>query len=325
MSDDLCYTPATALAVAIHAGDASPLEVTRAVLDRIDAHDGQINAFTTVTAEQALDTAKAAERALAKGENGGRLHGLPVTIKDLFDVEGLCTERGSLTHRGNIATADSPVTARLKAAGAIILGKTTTSEFGWTGVSRSPLTGVTHNPWRHGYNTGASSAGAGAAAAAGFGPLHQGLRRCRLHSHAAHFSGVFGLKPTWGVIPHVPVRNSDQVSHVGPITRTVADAALFLNATAGAPPFDHTSLTGPGVDYGNGLESDVAGCESRTAETSATPGSIPKWQKRSSERRPSSSPSAATSKRPRPVGRRRPGARPVLLGRSRSAACRLPG
>ena len=259
MSDDLCYTPATALAAAIHAGDASPLEVTRAVLDRIDAHDGQINAFTAVTAEQALDTAKAAERALAKGETGGGLHGLPVTIKDLFDIEGLRTERGSLTQRGNVAKADSPVTARLKAAGAIILGKTTTSEFGWTGVSRSPLTGVTHNPWRHGYNTGASSAGAGAAAAAGFGPLHQGSDGAGSIRMPAHFSGVFGLKPTWGVIPHVPVRNSDQVSHVGPITRTVADAALFLNATAGAHPFDHTSLTGPGVDYGNGLESDVAG------------------------------------------------------------------
>ena len=173
--------------------------------------------------------------------------------------KGLPTDRGSLTSRGDVAVADSPVTARLRAAGAVILGKTTTSEFGWTGVSRSPLTGVTHNPWRHGYNAGASSAGAGAGAAAGFGPLHQGSDGAGSIRMPSHFSGIFGLKPTWGLVPHVPVRNSDQVSHVGPMTRTVADAALFLNATAGAHPFDHTSLTAREADYTVGLAEDVEG------------------------------------------------------------------
>ena len=184
---------------------------------------------------------------------------MPVTIKDLFDIKGLPTESGSVSRRGNVAGADSPVTARLVAAGAVLLGKTTTSEFGWTGVSRSPLTGITHNPWRPGFNAGASSAGAGVAAAAGFGPLHQGSDGAGSIRMPSHFSGVFGLKPTWGLVPQLPVRNSDQVSHVGPMARTVADTALFLNATAGAHPFDHTSLTARAADYAKTLDQDVAG------------------------------------------------------------------
>lgn len=259
MSDDLAFTSATALAAAFRTGELSPVEVVQALLARIETHEPRINAFAHVTPELALDMARAAEDALRKGEAGGSLGGVPVTIKDLFDLEGLPTERGSRTASGGPAPSDSPVTARLKAAGAVILGKTTTSEFGWTGVSRSPLTGITHNPWRYGYNAGASSAGAGAAAAAGFGPLHQGSDGAGSIRMPSHFSGVFGLKPTWGLIPHVPVRNSDQVSHVGPMARTVADAALFLNATAGTYPFDHTSLTNREADYCAGLDRDVSG------------------------------------------------------------------
>ena len=257
MSDDLAYASATTLAHAIRTGELSPVEIVDAVLARIEAHEPRINAFAMLTPDLARDMARTAENDLAKRRPTGPLHGVPVTIKDLFDVEGLPTDRGSLAGRAGVAAVDSPVTARLKAAGAVILGKTTTSEFGWTGVSRSPLTGITHNPWRHGYNTGASSAGAGAGAAAGFGPLHQGSDGAGSIRMPSHFSGIFGLKPTWGLVPHLPVRNSDQVSHVGPMTRTVADAALFLNATAGAHPFDHTSLTSRDVDYGAGLEEDV--------------------------------------------------------------------
>ena len=259
MSDDLAYASATTLAHAIRTGELSPVETVDALLARIEVHEPRINAFAMLTPDLARDMAKAAEDDLAKRRPTGPLHGVPVTIKDLFDVEGLPTDRGSLAGRGSVAFADSPVTARLRAAGAVIVGKTTTSEFGWTGVSRSPLTGITHNPWRHGFNTGASSAGAGAAAAAGFGPLHQGSDGAGSIRMPSHFSGIFGLKPTWGLVPHLPVRNSDQVSHVGPMTRTVADAALFLNATAGAHPFDHTSLTTREVDYGAGLEKDVEG------------------------------------------------------------------
>ena len=236
----------------------SPVEVTEAVFDRIDRVEPSINAFATLTRELAFDSAKDAEQALRQGD-GGPLHGVPVTIKDLFHLRGVATRQGSKTQPDQAADSDSPVTARLKAAGAVILGKTTTSEFGWSGVSRSPLTGITHNPWRQGLNAGASSAGAGAAAAAGFGPLHQGSDGAGSIRMPSHFCGVVGFKPTWGLVPHFPVRNNDQVSHVGPITRTVADAALFLNATAGSHPFDHTSLTGPRQDFTGALERDVTG------------------------------------------------------------------
>ena len=233
------------------------MELVRALLERIDSSNERVNAFAYLTEDLALDMARQAERDVMAGDALGPLHGVPVTIKDLHDLDGHPIEQGSLSQVGRTSAADSPVAGRLKAAGAVILGKTTTSEFGWCGVSRSPLTGITHNPWKHGFNAGASSAGAGAAAAAGFGPLHQGSDGAGSIRMPSHFCGVFGLKPTWGLVPHVPVRNNDQVSHTGPIARTVADAALFLNATAGPHPFDHTSILAPTKDYLADIEIDV--------------------------------------------------------------------
>ena len=256
--DDISRATASELLAQFRAKSLSPVEATEALLRRIEALEPTINAFSRLTPELALDAAKSAEDAWLRGD-AAPLLGVPVTIKDLFHLQGFPTESGSRSQVGHVADADCPVAERLKAAGAVILGKTTTSEFGWTGVSRSPLTGVTHNPWRHGYNAGASSAGAGAAAAAGFGPLHQGSDGAGSIRMPCHFSGVVGLKPTWGTVPHVPVRNNDQVSHVGPLARSVADLALFLNATAGPHPFDHTSITHSPPDFGAELERDVAG------------------------------------------------------------------
>ena len=258
MSDDLCFASAADLAAKIRRKELSPVELVRALLERIDASNERVNAFAHLTGDLALDMARQAERDVMAGDDLGPLHGIPVTIKDLHDLDGHPLEQGSLSQAGRTSAADSPVAARLKAAGAVILGKTTTSEYGWCGVSRSPLTGTTHNPWKYGFNAGASSAGAGAAAAAGFGPLHQGSDGAGSIRMPSHFCGVFGLKPTWGLVPHVPVRNNDQVSHVGPIARTVADAALFLNATAGPHPFDHTSLLAPTKDYLTDIEIDVS-------------------------------------------------------------------
>ena len=257
MSDDLCLAPATQLAAWVRTKRVSPTEIVRAVFDRIDRLDAGINAFATLTPDLALETAQNAEKALARGEATGALHGVPVTIKDLFDLKGYPTERGSFSLAEHVAESDSPVTERLKAAGAVIIGKTTTSEFGWTGMSRSPRTGITHNPWQRGCNAGGSSAGAAAAAAIAFGPLHQGSDGAGSIRMPSHFCGVFGLKPTWGRIPHVPVRNSDNVSHVGPLSRTVADAALFLDATAGEHPFDHTSLKDSENAFSASLERDI--------------------------------------------------------------------
>lgn len=259
MTDDAIFrASATELVARFRAKTLSPVEATEAILRRIDRLEGAVNAFARHTPDAALDMAKQAERAILRGESAPLL-GAPVTIKDLTDWAGVPTEMGSRTQVGKVADDDAPVVARLKAAGAVILGKTTTSEFGWTGVSRSPLTGVTHNPWRRGYNAGASSAGAGAAAAACFGPLHQGSDGAGSIRMPCHFSGAMGLKPTWGTVPHVPVRNNDQVSHTGPIGRTAADLALFLKAAAGPHPFDHTCRPGPPPDFAAALERDVKG------------------------------------------------------------------
>ena len=255
--DDLFLAPATELAAWIRARRVSPTEIARAVIDRIDHLEADVNAFANLSPSLALEMAADAEKALARGETTGVLHGVPVTIKDLFDLKGFPTERGSFSQAGHIADSDSPVVERLKAAGAVVIGKTTTSEFGWSGMSRSPLTGTTHNPWKDGFNAGGSSAGAAAAAAMGFGPLHQGSDGAGSIRMPSHFCGVFGFKPTWGRVPHVPVRNNDLVSHVGPISRTVADAALFLDATAGAHPFDHTSLTDSDCAFSASLAEDV--------------------------------------------------------------------
>jgi aspartyl-tRNA(Asn)/glutamyl-tRNA(Gln) amidotransferase subunit A len=187
------------------------------------------------------------------------LHGVPVTIKDLIETAGVPTERGSVALKGTVPTVDAPVVTRLRDAGAISLGKTTTSEFGWKGVSHSPLTGVTHNPWKLGYNAGASSAGAGVAAAAGFGPLHVGSDGAGSIRMPSHFCGIFGLKPSYGRVPNWPVPNNDQTSHVGPMTRTVADAALMLKVMSGPHSWDHTSLEAPPEDYPNLLDRDLSG------------------------------------------------------------------
>ena len=239
--DDLAYATTAELAGLLRRRALSPVELMRAVLARIERLEPRLNAFATLTAEPAMAAAKEAEAAFLKAETPPPLTGIPVTIKDLAITKGIRTERGSVTQRGVVPSEDAPCVSRLTAAGAIVLGKTTTSEFGWKGVSQSPLTGITHNPWRPGFNAGASSAGAAVAAAAGYGPLHQGSDGAGSIRMPAHFCGVFGLKPTYGRVPNYPVSTGDYTAHVGPITRTVADAALMLAAMAGPHPLDHSS------------------------------------------------------------------------------------
>ena len=251
--------PATALAADIRAKRLSPVELMTAVLDRIARLEPTINAFAHLDAERAMDAARQAEHALLQSGTRGPLHGLPVTVKDLAAVGGMPTRGGSHIGSPDPAPADAPFVARLRAAGAIVLGKTTTSEFGWSGISNSPLTGITHNPWRHGMNAGASSAGAGAAAAAGYGPLHQGSDGAGSIRMPAAFCGVFGLKPSFGRIPNAPVNVGDNTSHVGPMTRTVADSALMLGVMAGPHHLDHTSLEAQPADYTGRLHDGIAG------------------------------------------------------------------
>jgi aspartyl-tRNA(Asn)/glutamyl-tRNA(Gln) amidotransferase subunit A len=247
--EDLCFLPATLLAPMIRAKQVSPVEVMQAILNRVERLEPKINAFAYFDGDRALDRAKAAESQLARGAAQGALFGLPVTIKDLAVTGDMPTERGSWIEKGNQPDTDAPFVQRLKMAGAIPLGKTTTSEFGWKGVSQSPLTGITHNPWAHGLNAGASSAGAGAAAAAGYGPLHQGSDGAGSVRMPAHFCGIFGLKPSFGRVPNWPVPSNDQTSHIGPMTRTVADSALMMETISGPHPWDHYSLESPPSPY----------------------------------------------------------------------------
>lgn len=247
--EDLCFTPAFELRARIAKKELSPVEVTSAVLVRIESLEPKLNAFATLTPDTAMAAAKEAEAAVARGDELGPLHGVPMTIKDLVFAAGVPTEFGSHTRKGFVPDEDTPFVARLKAAGAVPLGKTTTSEYGWKGVSHSPLTGITSNPWKLGYNAGASSAGAGAAAAAGYGPLHHGSDGAGSIRMPAHFSGIFGHKPTYGRIPAWPVNNNDQVTHNGPMTRTVLDAAMMLKVMAGPHSWDYTSLEAEPEDY----------------------------------------------------------------------------
>ena len=258
-NEELCFTPATELARRIRDKSVSPVEITRAVLERVERLNPKLNAICTLTAESALDAARAAEFAVMRGDHLGPLHGIPVTIKDLAMTRGVRTMAGSHVFSERLPEIDHLHVERLRAAGAISIGKTTVSEFGWSGVSRSPLTGITHNPWKQGMNAGASSAGAAVCAAAGFGPIHQGSDGAGSIRMPAGFCGVYGIKPSHGRVPYYPTPANGLISHVGPITRTVADAALMLQAMAGADDRDMTSLEAPPEDFTGKLDSGIAG------------------------------------------------------------------
>ena len=258
-NEELCFTPATELARMIRSKAVSPVEVAQAVLERIERLNPQLNAICTLTADSALAAARAAESAVMRGDSLGRLHGLPVTIKDLAMTRGVKTMAGSNVFSQRTPEIDHLHVERLRAAGAIAIGKTTVSEFGWSGVSRSPLTGITHNPWKRGMNAGASSAGAAVGAAAGFGPLHQGSDGAGSIRMPAGFCGVYGIKPSHGRVPYYPLPANGLISHVGPITRTVADAALMLQAIAGPDDRDMTSLESPPEDFSGTLDKGIAG------------------------------------------------------------------
>ncbi len=260
MSDaEIGYMPAAGMAARIRAKQLSPVEIVEALARRIERLEPAINAFAARDFDRALARARAAEAAVMAGRATGSLHGVPVTIKDLAWTRDFPTQFGSLIMQGHRVGEDTAFVTRLEAAGAIVLGKTTTSEFGWTGVSRSPLTGITSNPWKQGYNAGASSAGAGAAAAAGYGPLHQGSDGAGSIRMPSHFCGVYGLKPSFGRVPYTPVSAGDFTSHIGPMTRTVGDAALMLGVMAGPEDSDFTTLERPPADYTAGLDDGIAG------------------------------------------------------------------
>jgi aspartyl-tRNA(Asn)/glutamyl-tRNA(Gln) amidotransferase subunit A len=242
MSADPATATAVDIAARVRTGEWSPLEVTDSLIARIEEWEPRLNAFVDFDVDRAREQARLATDAVARGEELGPLHGVPVTIKNIQAVTGLPTRRGSRLSDAAPAVEDAPLVARMRAAGAIIMGTTTLPEQGWTAVGDSPLTGSTHNPWMHGRTSGGSSAGAGALAGAGCGPLHVGTDGAGSIRVPAAFCGAVGFKPTYGTVPYVPVPNNGSLSHAGPLTRSVADAALMLSVMGGPDPRDHTSL-----------------------------------------------------------------------------------
>jgi aspartyl-tRNA(Asn)/glutamyl-tRNA(Gln) amidotransferase subunit A len=258
MAADLCLLSACELLEAYRKRELSPVEVTRAVLERIGKLNPVLNAFCLVS-EQALQDAQQSEKRWLAGQPRGLLDGVPASIKDLLLTKGWPTLRGSKTVDAKGPwNEDAPVTARLREHGAVLLGKTATPEFGWKGVTDSPLTGITRNPWNPRKTPGGSSGGAVAAVAAGMGALAAGTDGGGSIRIPCSFTGVFGLKPSFGRVPAWPLSPFGTVAHVGPITRSVADAALMLNVIALPDARDWHAAPFEARDWRAGLEGGVA-------------------------------------------------------------------
>jgi aspartyl-tRNA(Asn)/glutamyl-tRNA(Gln) amidotransferase subunit A len=258
--DDIAYASATEL-LGLYRGKAlSPVEAARILFARLDVLQPRLNAFCLLDREGAFAAAQASEQRWLKGEPAGPLDGVPVTIKDLLFMRGFPTRRGSrLLEAAAADSEDAPATARLREAGAVVLGKTTTPEFGWKALGDSPLTGITRNPWNLGRTPGGSSAGAAAACAAGIGPLHVGTDGAGSIRIPAAFSGVFGLKPSFGRVPAYPMSPMGFLAHVGPLARSVADAALMLNVLSRPDDRDPYALPPEDRDYRHGIDDGVRG------------------------------------------------------------------
>jgi len=257
---DLADCTATELLAMYRARQASPVEATHAVLARIERVNPKLLAFCHVAGDEAVESARASEARWQRGEPIGALDGVPTSIKDLILTKGWPTLRGSRTvDPGQVWDVDAPATARLREAGAVLLGKTSTPEFGCKGETNSPLTGITRNPWDPAKTPGGSSGGTAAAVAAGMGPLSVGTDGAGSVRIPAAFCGNFGLKPSFGRVPAYPLSPFGTVAHLGPHTMSVRDAALMLNVLARPDARDWTSLPYDARDYTVGLEDGLRG------------------------------------------------------------------
>ena len=264
MSDDIALLSAAGLIAGYRDGSLSPVAATEAALARIEAHDGKFNAFRLVDAERALQAARESEERWRIKAPRGRVDGVPTAIKDLVLTKGWSTLRGSkATPEDQPWDEDAPCVARLREHGAVLLGKTTTPEFGWKGVTDSPLTGITRNPWNPERTPGGSSGGAAVAVATGMAPLAIGGDGGGSIRIPAGFTGIFGLKPSGGRVPAYPLSALGTLSHTGPMTRTVTDAAILLSVISEPDPRDWYALppqgAGTAADYTVGLDDGVAG------------------------------------------------------------------
>jgi aspartyl-tRNA(Asn)/glutamyl-tRNA(Gln) amidotransferase subunit A len=258
--NELLRRSALELAASIRAKQVSPVQVAEAVLARIEALNPRLNAFCLVAADVALNAAREAEIAVVKGEPLGPLHGVPFSIKDVIFTRGLRTTGGSRLFADAVPEEDAVAVARMRAAGAVMLGKTNTSELGHQALTDNPLFGPTRNPWNLELTPGGSSGGAAAAVASGLGPLALGTDGGGSLRIPAAFCGVYGFKPSAGRVPQYPAFPGwEHVGVTGPITGTVRDAALLLDVIAGDDDRDRHSLPREPRSYLQGCDDDIRG------------------------------------------------------------------
>lgn len=250
MSNDLCFLSATELRESISSKKVSPVEIVSAVLARAEALQSELNCFITLCGDEAMEAAREAERKVMAGERLGLLHGIPVTVKDIVNTKGVKTTFGAVPYKDNVPTEDAVAVARLRGEGAILIGKTTTPEFGSKCLTDSPLFGRTRNAWDARRSSGGSSGGAAVAVASGIAPLAIATDGGGSTRIPAACNGVVGLKQSNGVIPHSQALDVfGNQTYVTPITRTVADTALMMQAMAGEDACDPWSIGVPVPDF----------------------------------------------------------------------------
>ncbi|MEV6283838.1 amidase family protein [Kribbella sp. NPDC051770] len=268
MTEEICRMSATELVARIGARDISPVEVTEAVLDRMDRLDPVLHAFCEPTRDAARAKAAQVTDRIARNEPVGPLAGVPVAIKDLISTKGVRTAMGSPIYRDFVPDEDDVVVERIKAADAVVLGKTTVPEFGYSGAGHNPVSPAARNPWNIAMTPGGSSSGSGAAVAAGIGPLALGTDGGGSVRIPAAHCGIYGFKPSMGRVPMYPgardqrypgASSWESLGHIGPLTRTVADAALALSVLAGPDPRDRFSLPAGDVDWLSAPEGGIRG------------------------------------------------------------------
>jgi aspartyl-tRNA(Asn)/glutamyl-tRNA(Gln) amidotransferase subunit A len=250
MNEELCFWPATRLREAIGRREVSPVEVVQAVLQRAERLQDRLNCFVTICGDEALREARAAESALMRGEPLGLLHGIPYACKDLVNTRGVRTTLGSKLYAATVPDHDALAVQRLRAQGAILIGKTTTSEFGAKCLTDAPLFGKTPNAWSRLHTSGGSSGGAAVAVASGIAPIGVATDGGGSTRIPAACNGVVGLKQSIGVVPHSQALDAfGNLTYVTPISRTVADTALMLQAMAGEDASDPWSAGVRPADY----------------------------------------------------------------------------
>jgi aspartyl-tRNA(Asn)/glutamyl-tRNA(Gln) amidotransferase subunit A len=234
-----------------------PIEVTRHLLERIEDLDPGVDAFCHLDPDESLRQAGASQARYDAGEPLGLLDGVPVAVKDVFDTAGWPTRKGSLLTSSEPAAGDAPAVARLREVGAVLIGKTTTPDFGWKGLTDSPLTGITRNPWDLETTPGGSSGGSAAALAAGMAPLALGTDGGGSIRIPGAFTGTVGLKPTYGHVPYAPMSPFGTLAHAGPMARTVEDCRLLHDVIASYDARDWTAL--PDLPVPGEVAAGVAG------------------------------------------------------------------